>query len=244
MPTLPKKKIGIISCSGEALAEGTASRMATLRVLNQIRTEETVTLCLPLFLAGDERERAFARAYPTIAVDGCEKRCAAHATEKYSAKPAISLVVTDLIAEKNLPQPQAVRQLDEAGEQVVKTLTQAITYEIDKLMGKKPDPSVIEETQDIITESEAASDSLGAKTCSCGSGFPTARIDIDNQQIEIIALPLIFELFHQQGKLPGERTANELMAKVKIYNQVEDEEEFLWRKAILREYAAYVASLD
>ncbi|MCK7478134.1 MAG: putative zinc-binding protein [Candidatus Moduliflexus flocculans] len=38
-------------------------------------------------MAGGEGERSFARYYPTIAVDGCDKRCAARATEKYSARP-------------------------------------------------------------------------------------------------------------------------------------------------------------
>ena len=47
-------KIGIISCSGEAIAEGTISRLATRRVLESLRPNLTVTLCLPLFLSGEE----------------------------------------------------------------------------------------------------------------------------------------------------------------------------------------------
>ena len=46
-------KIGIISCSGEEIPEGTISRLATLRVLRTAAAGATVTLCLPLFLAGD-----------------------------------------------------------------------------------------------------------------------------------------------------------------------------------------------
>ena len=80
MAVLPKKKVGLISCSGEEFPEGTLARMATLRVLEQLRPNDTVTLCLPLFLAGNDKERAFGRFYPTIAVDGCDKRCAARAT--------------------------------------------------------------------------------------------------------------------------------------------------------------------
>ena len=90
MPDLPKKKVGIVACSGEELAEGTVTRLAALKVLEQLRPDETVTICLPLFLAGGEGDRAFARFYPTIAVDGCDKRCAARATEQYSGKPAAS----------------------------------------------------------------------------------------------------------------------------------------------------------
>src|SRR5574338_1699710 len=102
MPDLPKKKVGIVSCSGEELAEGTVTRLAALRVLEQLRPADTVTICLPLFLAGGEGDRAFARFYPTIAVDGCELRCAARATAKFSGKPAAGVVVTDLVAERGL----------------------------------------------------------------------------------------------------------------------------------------------
>lgn len=84
MVDLPRKKVGIVACSCEELAEGTVTRLATLRVLEQLRPADTVTICLPLFLAGGEGDRAFARFYPTVSVDGCELRCAARATEKYS----------------------------------------------------------------------------------------------------------------------------------------------------------------
>src|SRR5512134_4052511 len=97
MPDLPKKKVGIVACSGEEMAEGTVTRLAALKVLEQLRPSDTVTICLPLFLAGGEGDRAFARFYPTIAIDGCELRCAARATEMYSGKPAASFVVTELV---------------------------------------------------------------------------------------------------------------------------------------------------
>ena len=105
----PQRKVGLIACSGEDLPEGTVSRRAALLVLERLRPSATVTLCLPLFLAGEERERAFARFYPTIAIDGCEKRCAARATEMYSARPAASLVVSDLADSLGLARPRRLR---------------------------------------------------------------------------------------------------------------------------------------
>ncbi len=104
-----------MACSGEELAEGTVTRLAALKVLEQLRPNDTVTICLPLFLAGGEGDRAFARFYPTIAVDGCDERCAARATEMYSGKPAASLVVTDLVQENGMEKPQGRRRLDQAG---------------------------------------------------------------------------------------------------------------------------------
>jgi len=101
-----------VACSGEELPEGTVTRLAALKVLEQLRPADTVTICLPLFLAGGEGDRAFAKFYPTIAVDGCEQRCAARATEKYSNKPAGGIVVTELAAERGLKRPAGLRQLD------------------------------------------------------------------------------------------------------------------------------------
>src|SRR4030065_327417 len=106
MVDLPKKKVGIVACSGEELPEGTVTRLAALRVLEKLRPNDTVTICLPLFLAGGESDRAFARFYPTISIDGCELRCAAKATEKYSNVPASSIMVRDLIEKYKLDQPE------------------------------------------------------------------------------------------------------------------------------------------
>src|SRR5664279_2962180 len=112
MPELPQKKVGIIACSGEELPEGTVTRLAALKVLEKLRPSDTVTICLPLFLAGGEGDRAFAKFYPTIAIDGCEKRCAARATEQYSGKPAASVVVSDLVREHGLGRPGGARRLN------------------------------------------------------------------------------------------------------------------------------------
>ena len=138
MPELPKRKIGLISCSGEELPEGTVTRRAVRRVLETLRPDDTVTLCLPLFLAGGEGERAFARHYPTIAVDGCSKRCAALATEKYSAKPAASIVVSEIGGETTCGGLGTARRLNEVGLRLAETVAGKIAEETDRLLKKKP----------------------------------------------------------------------------------------------------------
>ena len=89
MTETPEKKVGIISCSGEECVEGTISRVATRLVLGKLRPNETVTICLPLFLAGGREEREFARDYPTITVDGCDKMCAKVATERLQRETSL-----------------------------------------------------------------------------------------------------------------------------------------------------------
>ncbi|MDD4752010.1 MAG: putative zinc-binding protein [Desulfitobacteriaceae bacterium] len=93
-------KVGVISCSGEDCLGGTISRLAARKILERIRYGESVTICLPLFIAGGEEERGFAEAYPTITVDGCGKYCAKRATEKLSGKVTDVVQVADIIGKE------------------------------------------------------------------------------------------------------------------------------------------------
>jgi hypothetical protein len=137
MPSLPRKKIGLIACSGEEMPEGTVTRRAVREVLERLRPDDTVALCLPLFLAGGEGERAFARHYPTIAIDGCEKRCAALATEKYSGRPAAGVVVSRLIEETGPCDMGSARRLSAAGKDLAEKTARKIAAETDRLLGRK-----------------------------------------------------------------------------------------------------------
>jgi uncharacterized metal-binding protein len=138
MPDLPRKKVGLIACSGEELPEGTVTRRAVRKVLETLRPDDTVTLCLPLFLAGGEGERSFARFYPTIAIDGCDKRCAALATEKFSAKPAASIVVTDVAKGRGCKAIGTARRLNAEGLRLTDEVAGKIAEETDRLLKKKP----------------------------------------------------------------------------------------------------------
>lgn len=136
-------KVGIVSCSGEELAQGTVARLATLKVLHELRPAQTVTICLPLFLAGGEGDREFARFHPTITVDGCDLRCAARGTEMYSGKPAVSIVVDDLVTAAGLARPEGRRSLNEAGKQAVGLVAERLAQLVDEMSagGRRPAPT-------------------------------------------------------------------------------------------------------
>jgi len=236
MPDLPKKKVGIVACSGEEMPEGTVTRLAALRVLEQLRPADTVTICLPLFLAGGEGDRAFAKFYPTIAIDGCDKRCAARATEMYSGRPAASVVVTDLIAERGLGHLEGKRRLNDTGRQAVEATAERVAELVDELLEKRwsrRTGTFVEETAQPEAQEPVEA------TCSCGSGIPVRKLVIDGQTVTLIALPLIFEQFRDSGKTPSEGTARELLETVKVYSPVPVGEEESYAAALLREYAAF-----
>ena len=235
MPELPKRKIGLVSCSGEEMPEGTITRLATLKVLESLRPDTTVTICLPLFLAGGEGDRAFARFYPTIAVDGCQKRCAARGTEMYSAKPAASIVVNELCP-ATAGQFGTARRLSAAGLKAVDNVAARISSEVDRLMGLSRD-----RTRGKTVEAFSPATENAAASCSCGSGVPVKVLQIDGREVEVLALPSILRMFREAAKPVSHETAAEMFETVRLYNQVPEGAEASWKLALGRAYASYIA---
>lgn len=129
-------KIGVVSCSGEDCLGGTISRLATRKML-ELRADETVTICLPLYLAGGEEERGFAKEYPTISVDGCDKYCAKRATEKYSGKVSASINIGDIIGEEVAKSTAlSCRDLTDLHKDMVKQVSDVIQEKYDEIFNK------------------------------------------------------------------------------------------------------------
>ncbi len=125
--------IGVVSCSGECCVEGTISRIATRFVLESLRPDDTVTICLPLFSIGEEGERMFAKEFPTIAVDGCERKCAKYAIEKFSGKTVRSLVVSDLLKNWSVKNMGSRRELADEGKEAASKVAEEIVAAIDDI---------------------------------------------------------------------------------------------------------------
>jgi len=241
MVDLPRKKVGIVACSGEEIPEGTVTRLASLKVLEQLHPDDTVTICLPLFLAGGEGDRAFAKFYPTISVDGCELLCAARATEKYSNKPAASIMVGDLIKDNNLERPAGRRRLDHAGIQAVKVMAESISQKVDELLGKEWNRRSGEliGLELVAKSSEEKENEPEITPCACGSGIPVQKIIISGREVQLVGLPLIFQQFYEAGKNPNEATLDELMATIRIYNPIPAGEDRAYSDALQKAYTNY-----
>jgi uncharacterized metal-binding protein len=235
VPVLKTQKIGIIACSGEEMPEGLVTRLAALKVLQELRPGETVTLCLPLFLAGGEGDRSFAKLYPTIAIDGCELRCAYRATEKYSSRPAEGFVVTDFAKNAQLGEIAGLRKLNQDGMKAVDQIAESIAEKVDILLSKQ---SVDRSGNEIA---DTASAPMATATCSCGSGMLVARLMVNRKEREIVALPLIFENFQKDQKPLNDQTMTELMDTLKIYNTIPAEEFSYFQKAIMEAYQGFLS---
>lgn len=222
-----RAKVGIIACSGEEIPAGTVSRLATRRVLELLRPHSTVTLCLPLFLAGEEQERRFARQHPTITVDGCDKLCAKRGTEQYSGKVAASLVASEIVGDCLASCHRSARDYDQADEEAVVLLAERIAAEVDALA-------------ETATQLEPLAGARNASCgCACGSQRVEGALRLNGKTASISGLPVVFDYLRKQGLAPGDGSAERLLETVRIYHRIKPNEEKLYRDALATAYAEY-----
>ena len=222
-------KVGIISCSGEALPGGTISRLAARRVLELLRPDRTVTLCLPLFLAGNEGERNFARTHPTITVDGCEKQCAKWGTEKHSGPVSVSLVVPEILKSTIDGCHCSTRALTEEDTEAVWALAERIAAEVDSVLASSA-PDGFENVES----------GAGQAHCACSSPLPGGKLTIGSKTVDIPGLPLIFAQYAEQTAAANGSEAAALLDLVKIYHPIAAEEQDAYKIALQAEYRKFV----
>jgi len=219
-------KVGIISCSGEEIAEGTISRSAVRRVLEVLRPHDAVTLCLPLFLAGNEGERNFARTHPTITIDGCDKHCARYGTEKHGGPVASSLVVTDILGGPAAACSRSLRGRSDADEQAIVAVADRIAAEIDALMSAGAEPEMDEDPS--------------AEVCACMKPVSTGSIRVKGQRVEIPALAHVFGQCAQHGLRADTTAGPALLEGAKVFHYIAPEEENDYIAALIAAYRAYL----
>jgi uncharacterized metal-binding protein len=127
-----KPKIGLVSCSGEGISEVMISRVATRRTLE--KRDDVVTICLPLFLAGGQEERDFAKENPCITVDGCDKMCAAKGVEMYGkVHPKSRIVISEITKKGRHSKPISKSRIEPEDEKLVQETMKIINKEVDRV---------------------------------------------------------------------------------------------------------------
>ena len=132
---MSNKQVGVISCSGEECLGGTLSRLATRKVMENLRPKEVVTLCLPLYIAGGAEEKDFAKEFPVISVDGCSKCCAKRVTLKYSNEVKDSIDLSEIFGdEQMLSKIVSARDLKEEHHKMVDQVAEEIRRKVDQIL--------------------------------------------------------------------------------------------------------------
>jgi uncharacterized metal-binding protein len=218
-------KVGIIACSGEAIAEGTISRLATRRVLETLRPDRTVTLCLPLFIAGNEGERNFAKTHPTIAIDGCPKQCARWGTEQHSGPLSGALVVSEILGTAAAGCSRSSRGASKADKEAVWTIAEHIVAKVDRILDEmKTGPSM---------EKKAGAE------CACSAPVPGRNTVVAGTAVTIPGLQLIFQQSLDRRIPEDDSGSTALLEAVKIYHRILPEEEEEYRSVLMAAYREF-----
>lgn len=202
-------KVGLISCSGEEIPEGTLSRTSVRLVLEKLRPDKTVTICLPLFLAGEQGERNFAKSFPTITVDGCGKYCAKIGTEKHSGKVDDTIDVKALLKEWGATLTSPRRALDEEGWKLAWRIAEEIARRVDILLATHEGTAVASSEGEVMQP-----------VCSCMTGGPakTISLEMEGKRVELMGLEMIMRLVAVKKGLDPGAIRDELVTQVKVYN--------------------------
>ncbi len=216
-------KVGIISCSGEAIPEGTISRMATRRVLELLRPDVTVTLCLPLFLSGNDAERNFAKTHPTITIDGCPKQCAKWGTEKHSGPVSGALVVSDVLGTESSGCHRSSRDASQLDKEAIWAVAERVAAEVDTVLAK-------------VAPRDASAAESGAGQCACSTPLAGGKLTIREKTVSIPGLPLILQQCAERNIPANDDDGAALLEAVKVYHCVAPEDEAEYRRVLLTAY--------
>jgi uncharacterized metal-binding protein len=128
---MKKCKVIVIPCSGIGKSLGTVGRTATYKVIEQLRPNDTRTVCLALLTMGDPEARRLVKENPCISIDGCPAQCSKKNIEASKGDLTYSLMVTDILRENRGLKPEGVIQLNAQGEKLAEIVARKIVEKVD-----------------------------------------------------------------------------------------------------------------
>ena len=127
------KKVAIVACTGMGKALGTVARQVAYKVVDELRPEKTVLICIPSLTAGIGQYKNLLEKYPAIVLDGCVERCATKITVKNRGMMRAKVFMPQMIAKYGL-KPQSRTDLGEDGRKLVSKIAEEVAALVDQLL--------------------------------------------------------------------------------------------------------------
>jgi len=128
-------KVAIIPCAGMDKALGSVARACAFKVVEELRPDKTVLVCIPPLVAGVKPYSEIVRTYQSIPIDGCAERCATKIAVKSGAKIKAKILIPESVQKYNL-KPKSASDIGSDGEKLAEELAKVIAAEIDRIVGK------------------------------------------------------------------------------------------------------------
>jgi len=134
---MENRKVVVVPCSGIGKSLGTVGRVATYKVVERMKPEETRTVCLALLTMGDDDALKLVMENPCIAVDGCPAQCSKKNIEASMGKLAYNIVVTDVLRKNRSLKPDGVIELNDQGDKLAEIIAGTISEKVDEILHKE-----------------------------------------------------------------------------------------------------------
>ena len=128
-------KVAIISCAGMDKALGSVARACAFKVVERLRPNETLLICIPPLVADVKPYSELIKKYPVILIDGCAERCATKIAAKNGAKLRGRVFIPQSVQKHGL-KPNTASDIGPEGEELAEKIAEEIAVQIDKLLGK------------------------------------------------------------------------------------------------------------
>lgn len=127
------KKVAVVACTGMGKALGTVARQVAFKVVDELRPNTSVLICIPSSAAGVKGTKNLLKEYPIIALDGCAEMCASKITGKLGGQVTTKVFLPKLIAKYKL-KPLSRTDIGEEGEKLVEKIAVDIALLVDQLL--------------------------------------------------------------------------------------------------------------
>ncbi len=130
-------KIVILPCSGIGKAYGEIGRQAVYEVVEDLRPDEAMTVCLTRLVIDDPEAKALVNDNIVITMDGCTQDCARKCVESTGKNTDSSLLVIEAFKSNRGLKPEGILELGEPGFKLVHSLALRLCEEVDRLRRKE-----------------------------------------------------------------------------------------------------------
>lgn len=117
MEGTPRKKTVLAPCMGVGKIVANVTRRAAYQIKDQC-PDEVELLSIPALLAGDAHERALIQDNPTIIIDGCALRCAAHIFRHLGVEAVAKIEVNQVMKEEKIGPGKTRKELEATGKKL------------------------------------------------------------------------------------------------------------------------------
>jgi len=128
-----KKKVVVLACSGIGKVYGTIARETVYELMERVRPDVVVTICLPLLMIDDPDAKKLVSDNPVVTIDGCPKCCSQKNLEAQGVKADRSFQAIKFYTAHKELKPDGIAELDENGRKLAAIAADELAQVVDEL---------------------------------------------------------------------------------------------------------------